>query len=116
MRSLSCFNFAFLNVVIFASHDASHLIVYPCLLCSILYWATSQSKDCDDSVSSEESLIVDRVVSFLKEMVLIGIIILYSDFPVYHLLSQEGASMRENFSIDETRARNSNLSVFASLN
>jgi hypothetical protein len=37
-------------------------------------------------------------------------------FPFANLLTQKGASMRENFSIDETGARDNDLSVFVILN
>jgi hypothetical protein len=103
-------------VICVSSNDASHFIVYPCLLSSILHRATSQSKDCDKSVSLEELLIVDRIVSLLEKVVFIRVIVLDADFPVCQILTQKGASMRENFSINETGARDNDLSVFVCLN
>jgi hypothetical protein len=49
-------------------------------------------------------------------VVLVRIIVLYTDFPVCKILTQKGASMRENFSINETGARDNDLSVFICLN
>ena len=116
MRGISTFSFFNIHMICVSSHDASHLIVYLCLISSILHRATSQSKDCDNSVSLEESLIIYRIVSLLEEVILIGVIVLDTDFPVCIVLTQKGASMRENFSIDETGARDNDLSVFHILN
>jgi hypothetical protein len=75
-----------------------------------VHWATSQSKDCDKSVSLEEPLVVDRIVALLKEVVLVRVIVLDADFPVGGLLAKESASMRENFFIDDLGTRNNYLS------
>ena len=83
------------------SHDARHFVVDPVSLLLIEDRAALEGVDGDDLEPLEEILVVDPVAAPLKEVVLIGVVVLDEHFPFLIFLTKEGASMRNDFIIED---------------
>ena len=79
------------------SHDARHFVVDPVSLLLISDWAAFEGIDGDELKPAEQFLVVDLVVAPLKEVVLIGVVVLDEHFPIGTFLTKEGAGMRDDF-------------------
>lgn len=83
-----------------ASHDARHFAIDPLSLL-IDDRAALEGVDGDDLEPLEETLVVDPVAAPLKEVVLIGVVVLDEHFPFLIFLTKEGAGMRNDFIIED---------------
>lgn len=103
MISFQCIaDFDIFNIigVYLPSHDARHFVVYPVSLL-IDDTAALEGVDGDDLEPLEEILVVDPVAAPLKEVVLIGVVVLDEHFPFLIFLTKEGARMRNDFIIED---------------
>ena len=83
------------------SHDARHFAVDPDSLLLISDRAAFEGVDGDELKPAEQFLVVDLVVAPLKEVVLIGVVVLDEHFPIGTFLTKEGAGMRNYLVIEE---------------
>ena len=93
-----------------ANHDSRHFVVDPVSLL-IDDIAALEGIDGDDPEPFEEALVVDPVAAPLKEVVLIGVIVLDEHFPIGTFLTKEGAGMRDNFIVEEAGTKDKDLPV-----
>ena len=84
-----------------ASHDARHFVVDPVSLLLISDRAAFEGIDGDELKPAEQFPLVDPVAAPLKEVVLIGVIVLDEHLPFLILLTKEGARMRNYLVIDK---------------
>ena len=102
LNCLGAFNILFLDKLNlhFPSHDARHFVVDPVSLL-IDDMAALEGVDGDYPKPFEEIPIVDPVAATLKEVVLIGVVVLDEHFPFLIFLTKEGARMRNDLIIED---------------
>jgi len=87
-------------------------VLDPIFLSFTSNWATVEVVDSDQLVPVKQLLVVDGMLASLKEVVLVGVIVLdLEEFPLGVLLAKEGASMANHFLIEMLVAQDKDLHI-----